>query len=400
MDFESISAIIFILALGIFLYRYRKYVCVQKILYPVVYIIMLRTKVGIEAMDKAAQRYRRFLVYAGYTAVVVGFIGMGIIAFSLLDNLYKMLFIPAAAPGVGIVQPFSRNIPGTFFVPFFYFIISIFILVIVHEFSHGVMARVYGLKIKSSGLAVLSIIAPILPAAFVEPDEKKLVKRPYREQLSIFAAGPFANIVTAVIMLLLIGFAVNPVVAKVVDYDGVVVTGLMKDHGSMIFPAEKAGMQKGEIIREIDGISILTVENFTKSLDKKLIGETISLKTNRTGYMVKLAENPLQPESKKPYLGVFVMQKTKIKESFSSRYSKITADFILWFAGLFLWLYILNLGIGLFNLVPIPVCDGGRMLQIALMRFMSQEKADKIWKNVGVFFIALILINLVLGFVK
>jgi len=115
---------------------------------------------------------------------------------------------------------------------------------------------------------------------------------------------------------------------------------------------------------------------------------------------LELAENPLQPESKKPYLGVFVMQKTKIKESFSSRYSKITADFILWFAGLFLWLYILNLGIGLFNLVPIPVCDGGRMLQIALMRFMSQEKADKIWKNVGVFFIALILINLVLGFVK
>jgi hypothetical protein len=38
---------------------------------------------------------------------------------------------------------------------------------------HGVMARVYNLPVKNSGLVVLGALLPLVPGAFVEPDEKK-----------------------------------------------------------------------------------------------------------------------------------------------------------------------------------------------------------------------------------
>ena len=43
-------------------------------------------------------------------------------------------------------------------------------MIIIHEFSHGILARVENVKINSIGLLLFAII----PGAFVEPDEEKL----------------------------------------------------------------------------------------------------------------------------------------------------------------------------------------------------------------------------------
>ncbi len=397
MDVQSIAAIVFVILLALVLYLGRSRLQVQKILFPLLYVIMYRTKVGISSMDKTAKRFPGILKWLGYVGIVIGFIGMAAIAISLVHNLYTLIFVPSAPSGVGIVQPFAKDIPGTFFVPFFYFIISIFVLVIVHEFSHGVMARLYGLKIKSSGLAFLGVLAPILPAAFVEPDEKKLMKRPMREQLSIFAAGPFSNILLAILIVGVIFFGVNPMVDGMLDYQGVQITGFAGQDNAT-FPAQLAGISEGEMVTGIDGVSVLTVENFTKALGAKKPGDTIAVLTNVSAYSVTLASNPADKE--KPYMGVFVAQSTRIKESFEQRYGVWVAPVVLWIAGLLLWMYVLNIGIGLFNLLPIPIVDGGRMFQLVCERFFEKERARKVWKNVGVFFILLILVNLVLGFAR
>jgi len=397
MDVQSIAAIVFVVLLALVLYLGRSRLQIQKIFFPLLYVIMYRTKVGISSMDKTAKRFPRILKWLGYIGIVIGFIGMAAIAISLVHNLYTLIFVPSAPSGVGIVQPFAKDIPGTFFVPFFYFIISIFVLVIVHEFSHGVMARLYGLKIKSSGLAFLGVLAPILPAAFVEPDEKKLMKRPMREQLSIFAAGPFSNILLALVIVGVIFFGVNPAVDGMLDYQGVQITGFVKQDNAT-FPAEFAGISEGEMVTAVDGIPVMTVENFTKALGEKKPGDTIAVVTNVSTYAVTLARNPADKE--KPYMGVFVAQSTKIKESFEEKYGSWLAPAILWVAGLLLWMYVLNIGIGLFNLLPIPIVDGGRMFQLVCERFFEKERARKVWKNVGVFFILLILVNLVLGFAR
>ena len=237
MDIQTKAAIVFVLVLALILYLGRKRMEVQKILHPVLYMVIYRTQIGIKMMDRIAKRFPGFLRYAGYTGIFIGFIGMGMICYSLVENLVKVLLIPATPSAVALVLPFK--VKGAFYVPFFYWIISVFLLVIVHEFSHGVISRLYGFRIKSSSLAFLVIIVPIIPAAFVEPDEKKMERSPRLHQLSVFAAGSFSNIVFAFIALGLMFFAVNPVLGSITENNGVVVTGLINGtNGSM--PAEPA----------------------------------------------------------------------------------------------------------------------------------------------------------------
>jgi membrane-associated protease RseP (regulator of RpoE activity) len=59
----------------------------------------------------------------------------------------------------------------------------------------------------------------------------------------------------------------------------------------------------------------------------------------------------------------------------------------------------LNIGIGLFNLLPLGPIDGGRMLKASLDKFIKDEKkAEMIWKRVSLFFLAVVIINLLFGF--
>ena len=168
MDVQLIAGIAFVILLSIILYLGRKKIELQKILFPIIYFAIFRTKLGIKKMDSLSKRYPKFWGWFGTAGIIIGFLGMAVIAWLLIDNLIKIIISPAAVPGVSLVLPFK--VKGTFFVPFFYLIISIFIIAVVHEFCHGVIARRYNMHIKSSGFAVLGIIFPIIPAAFVEPD--------------------------------------------------------------------------------------------------------------------------------------------------------------------------------------------------------------------------------------
>ncbi len=392
MEFQTRAAIIFVLILALLIYRKREKLQIQKILFPLIYVGMYRTSIGLKLMDKMAIKLRKPIKYLGYTGIAIGFIGMVIICILLVQNLINLFLVPTAKSGVGLVLPFK--VKGGFYVPFFYWIISIFVLVVVHEFAHGVLARVHNVNIKSSGLAFLAVLLPVIPAAFVEPDEKKLAKRPVKEQLSVFAAGSFSNIITAFAAFLFIVIAINPLVNAAVDEDGVLISDVM--NGS--YPMTMTGAGKGEVIKEIDGVEILTVQNLSDYLDAKNPGDEISIVTNRSSYDIVLAEHP--ENSSKPYLGIFLAQHTKMNPGFEEKYGKFTAGALIWAAGLFIWIYILNLGIGLFNLIPIPICDGGRMMQLALVKIFDEKKGMMLWKIVGMLFLFLIIINLGVSFIR
>ena len=392
MDLQTIGAFAFILLMVVFLYFQRKNIKIQKILYPIFYLLLLKSKFGISFMDKFARRFSKQLKYLGYAAVVLGFLGMAVISYSLVGNIYNLLTKPAATPGVGLVLPFK--IKGAFFVPFFYWIISIFVIAVVHEFSHGIIARKYGMKIKSSGLAFLAVLVPIVPAAFVEPDEKELKKKPHKEQLSVFAAGPFSNIVLAFVVLGIALFVFFPISNKIMELNGVEVTGFVEGK----YPAEKAGLAKGEVIKEIDGTAITLVGNFSKLMEEKRPGDNIFVKTDKASYNINLAANP---ENKSmAYLGVYIQQNQKIKDSVIKSYGNFIPNSLLWFIGLLYWLFVLNLGIGLFNLVPIGPIDGGRMMQLVCHRLFDKERGDWIWKRISIFFLLLVFVNIAFAFIK
>jgi len=392
LDFQSISAIVFLIILSLYVFLKRKELDTHGF-FPFFYFSMYRTKFGLSFMDKLSKKYRKTLIFLGYAGIVIGFLGMALLSFSLVQNLYTLFTTPDAAPGVGLVLPFK--VKGAFFVPFFYWIISIFIIALVHEYAHGVIARAHNIKVKSSGFAFLGILIPIIPAAFVEPDEKALRKRPYKQQLSVFAAGPFANILLAFIVLGLSIFVLSPIIGGMVDTNIEILDFIENDGKS---PTKSAGVGIGESILEIDGILITNAKDLSDVLGDKGPRSTIKLKTDVSTYSITLAENP--DDKNVGFLGVSLQQELKVKDSFKTRYGSIIPNIFLWIVGLFRWLIILNLGIGLFNLVPIGPLDGGRMMQLALRKYFNEKKADKYWHHISMVFLFLVIVNIAFAFIK
>jgi len=389
LDFQSISAIIFLILLSVYVYLNRKKLTTHGY-FPFFYFSMYKTEFGLKFMDSVAKKFRKTVRFLGYAGIVIGFLGMILLSFSLIENIFSLLTTPDAQPGVGLVLPF--HVKGAFFVPFFYWIISIFIIALVHEYAHGVVARAHNIKVKSSGFAFLAIIVPIIPAAFVEPDEKALRKRPHKEQLSVFAAGPLANIILAFIVLGLMVFVLAPIVESMLEFNGVEITGFIEGD----YPAEASGITPGEVVQEINGEKVETLVDFQDILSGKDPGTEINLKTNKSTYNIVLAKNP--EDETRSYLGVYVQQDSGLKESVQDTFGGFIPAVVLWIFGLFRWLVILNLGIGLFNLVPIGPIDGGRMLQLVSQRFFGVKRGNKIWYYISMLFLFLVIANIVFAF--
>ena len=391
LDFQTIAAIVFLALLSLFVYVKRKNLHTHG-LFPLLYFSMYRTQIGLRLMDRLAGKFNKTLKFLGYAGILIGFLGMALLSFSLLQNLYNLIATPEAQPGVGLVLPFK--VKGAFFVPFFYWIISIFIIALVHEYAHGVIARAHKLRVKSSGFAFLGILIPVIPAAFVEPDEKTLRKRPHKQQLSVFAAGPFSNIILAPIVLGFPVFILSPLTGNMMEYEGVKITGFIEGN----YPAESSGIAKGEVVKSINGEKIGTLDDFSEILKEKKPGNVIRIETDKNAYSIKLGKNP--EDESLAYLGVYVRQESAVKEPFKEKYGNFVPAAIIWVAGLFGWLIILNLGIGLFNLVPIGPLDGGRMLQLVLHRLFERKKADRIWYYVSMVFLLIVVANIGAAFIK
>ena len=395
-DFQTTAAIVFLIILTIFVYLKRKKLDTKQVIPYFLYFSMYRTKFGLKLMDFFAKKYRRIVVYIGYLGIFIGFLGMILISYGLINNIYVLFTKPEAIPGVGLVLPFKAK--GIFYVPFFYWIISIFVIAVVHEFSHGLIARANNLKVKSSGFAFLGLIVPIIPAAFVEPDEKELRKRPHKEQLSVFAAGPFANIAIAFLFVAIASFILAPIANAIIEPNGVKVTDYVRGKDKLKFPAEIAGIKIGEVIQQVDNNPTPYVENLSTSLRSKKPNDIVAIKTDKSTYEIKLAKNP-ENESL-AYMGAYLEQSTKINENIKRSYGEFIPNALIWVYGLLVILVVLNFGIGLFNLVPIGPLDGGRMLQVALHKIFDKEKGNKYWYYIGMFFLILIFVNLVAGFVR
>ncbi len=391
MSIDGIAALIFVVFLGIFLWHKRHKVELQKALFPILYVVMYRSSFGLKSMDRLAKKFPRVLRIAADIAVILGFIGMILIGAQMIWNTVDVFTNAEGVPGIQPVLPIEAK--GVFFVPFVYWILSIFLLALFHEFAHGVIARAYNIPVKSSGFAFLCLILPVIPAAFVEPDEKVIQKRPYRQQLGIFAAGPIANMLFAAAMFGLF-FLISPALSAAFDSQGVELVKVSADS-----PAFAAGLRENDIIVGLDGVSVTVVENMTKILNISHPGDKLSIQTMNNSFIVALGANP--KNASKSFLGVQTRTHLVTKAEFVAKYGAWLPPALKWFTGLIFWLFMLNIGIGLFNLLPIGPLDGGRMFQLVCFKlFKNKATAIRIWGLVSVFFVVLILANMVLGFVR
>src|SRR3989344_2248153 len=213
---DLIFLALFLIWIFFFLYRRKQHLKKEGIL------TLYKTQLGVKFIEYIGNKYRKTLNVLQYVSIFVGFILMISILFLLGLTLYTYLKFPqitdtVKAPTILPLIPYFPTIFGleAFFpqIYFIYWIIAIFIVAVVHEMSHGIFAKFHGVKIKSTGFAFMTWF-PLLFGAFVEQDDKKMLKKGKLAQMSILSAGVFANIITAGIFFIILWFlfllAFNP----------------------------------------------------------------------------------------------------------------------------------------------------------------------------------------------
>ncbi len=378
VNWDLISIIIFYSIILIFYYTHKERFIIQAKIFA-----LYKTKLGLKTMDKIANFCPRFLKYLSYTGIGIGFIGMFFMLYILVKETFALIFIPGTEPAIAPVLP-GIDIPGAPTLTFWHWIIAIFITAVIHEFSHGIIARLHKVKVKSSGFA---FVGPIL-AAFVEPNEKTLVKKSPAQQLSVFAAGPFSNILLGILILILSAFIFSPLVSNIYDSNGITVNELMED-----YPVYELEVDTPFTITAINGeetLDAITFYEVTLTLEPD---EEVTLTTDQGDLLVTPTEHP--ENSSMAFFGISGLeQEQELKENYS--YLAPFENTISWFSLLILWLFIINIGIGLFNLLPLGPVDGGRMLYTASLFILKDEaKAKKLLAIVSFIVLAIIVINMI-----
>ncbi|NJE04317.1 site-2 protease family protein [Thermococcus sp. MV11] len=329
------------------------------------FIAMWRTKKLLGFIDRLSSKNRRFWKVYADVGIALGFMGMVYVFYALFKTAVRAVQTGGEGSGVQLV------IPGVT-IPLSYGLIALAVVMVVHELSHGVVARAENLPLKSVGLVLLAVI----PGAFVEPDEEELSKAPLRSRLRVYGAGSLANVATALLAVLILNFAISPVLQP----SGILVSGVLDDG-----PAYGL-LQKGDVIIAMDGQQIKDMEEFINFMNTTKPGQVITLTVLRDGreinLQLKLGAHPDNPE--KGYIGIYPAQNVV---------SKVGADWLvlpLFFT--FYWIYVLNIGIGLMNLFPLVPLDGGRMLDDVLKEYLPERIVQPIRYftiGVGLFLLAL-----------
>jgi len=380
---NNMSFVIFTLALTLFLIIKRKNLQLSGP-FPFLYMLMFRTSLGLKKMDRWSKKHPKVFLYLAYLSAFIGVVG--VIA-SFIFMFWQLGFIVEneMTSGGGLVLPIKTEngldsaVP-VFYVPFWYWIIALFILATVHEFAHGVIGERFGVKIKSSGFAFLGILAPIMPAAFVEPDEKSLKSKPRWQQIAVFGAGSTSNFLFGFLFLALAVFVTAPFVDKTMTIGEISFSDVDNKSGLVDY-----GITSGSIISfngEYDKLEILgDVRNLS-------VNETIFLEVLSNGeantYEIQTFENPT-------FKGKGMIGISGLSTSYGN---KAGYEFLgkspLYAQELLTYIWFLNIAIGFMNLLPLWITDGGQIARSLLEKYFGKKSGFKVYNFIS--FISLIII--------
>jgi len=346
--------------------------------------LMRRTKRMGGLIDRIAQKSPRFWKWSMNIGIPIAVLFMALIFYLLLNPLISILTQPAALtqPTVGIAVP-GVEIPGSpINVPLGYGLVAIITIVVVHEFGHAILARAEGIGIKSMGLAIFAVI----PGAFVEPDEEEIKKAKRLSRLRIYAAGSIFNAgfgaAALVGSLLLSMFFVGPSFHA----DGMQITDIMPDS-----PADGV-LKEGMVITNINNQQIANRTSFITVLNATKPGDMLTITTNQGTFTIQTAPNPHNPSVS--YLGVRTQENLAVDKDVSMVYGDILPWLLFEFAILLQWIFMLNFGVGTFNLLPLKPLDGGLMLEELLNYITSSDVANKLTNSVSVVSLMLLVTNI------
>ncbi|MEM2109215.1 MAG: site-2 protease family protein [Candidatus Odinarchaeota archaeon] len=364
-------------------------------------LLMFKTRRANRFIARIARKYPRAWITIWSLGAAVSLIVIGFVLYFLTSNLFSLfLKSPAASPLIPIVP--GITVTGLTLV---YFIIPLFLVIVFHEFSHGVAAHVNNIPVKAAGL----FFAIFFPGAFVEPDSRKLNESSAKAKLMVYAAGSFSNLGLAVVGLLLVNTTVfNIVISPFYNSsNGVIFQETVSDSPISAYLTPPFVLTGASINGSAFIYHINSMSDFINFMDLTNPYTNITLYTDKGVYTVPLEENPNNPG--KGYLGVI------LTTAFPYYPPRPWAE---WLGPLFPyhlyqvfnWLWVISFSVGIFNLLPIPVFDGDKILSVILDKFIPSERIVKvggrtvslrklILNSLRIFSIALLSLNIILSFI-
>jgi membrane-associated protease RseP (regulator of RpoE activity) len=345
-------------------------------------ILMRRTKKMRGWIDSIANLSPRFWRWSMNIGIPIAVFCMAFSVYSIILSLQYMFQAPQAAillPGV--------DIPGSpIFVPIFSGIIALIILMVVHEFGHGILARVDGVRIKSIGVVLLAI----LPGAFVELNEEDVEKAKRSVKLRIYAAGSIFNLALAGIALVIVILISSFFIPYAFQSDGLKIVSVTSGG-----PSEGV-LKEGMIVTSINGYSMNNKAAYTDLITNKTKpGDKLTYVTDQGTFTITTTGQPTNQSI--AYPGTRSETHLVVKPEVSKIYGDILPWFLYDLADVGYWVYALNLLVGLFNLLPMKPLDGGIIFEELLGYKMPKEFARRIASSVSVVLIGVVALLVIYG---
>jgi len=386
--------------------------------------LMLRTRRGLNLMEKLGKwKVTRPLAWVMLYLMPIG---DALALYVISIEVTALYFSPqshAILSTVRTISPLANFLlPGINpYLPLSVWL-AVIVAVVIHEASHGIVARSLGLKIKSAGVLLL-LVLPI--GAFVEVDDKQLKQSRSRDSLRVLGAGSGINFIVGIACVLLLILTVSAMTPAV---KGAAVVGVVPDTATLHSPAAIAGIQPGDFIVAINNSPITdlgVLRNGSFSVGEKVNvtiwrdGQTRTINNLALGNYTVTTVNETSGQSTStsyPFMGVDESSYASLKGvagAYSNAYksSPITylvdiptfgaAQQVVPFSSLLsgfytsplgsltpvvtsalYWMFFVNFNLAIFNSLPIYPMDGGQAFESFLRGAGRGRISDELARRV------------------
>jgi len=381
-------------------------------------LIILKTQKGQSLMEKLS-KFRFILILSWISLILMPIFSILAVSILLLTASLYLSFPEVREIARETGPQGALLIPGINpYLPIIYGWIAIFIGLVIHELSHGVIAKAVDIPVRSSGI-LFFLFLPI--GAFVEVDDTKLDSVSFKKSGRIIAAGAGSNIVVGLMALILLVGVVNTMEPVA---DGIPVSKIVVDS-----PANMAGLLPGDIITHLNGIPVDDSNVFSQNFNNLSPGDEIILTVQRQSvqydYPIILSSRP--ENSEEPFIGIMrpsidindslhryqnglsfstdllVYFSFPSGDSYSIPFSTSMQNFYtsslgnqyIVFSNLLFWIWFINFNLGIFNSLPLGPLDGGQAFKRGLKSVtgnkLSQNNINYVSRLVSISILVLIL---------
>ena len=360
------------------------------------YSLVYKNKGVNEVLIKLLGRTKRGIRVFADLSVVAGFIMMGFAFYFLGNNILNYFTVQNDFQQLTLLVP---GITLTSAPALTFFLLSIPIVLVIHEGAHGIVAALEKIKIKTGGFAIFIALF----AGFVEPDEEEFEKAKKISKLRVIGAGATSNVLFAIVLGVVM--LTNPIFGMVLadiplvgepiidtfyeSSPGVLILSIIENSG-----AEQAGLLTNDVITSINDIPIHGPADFPMLNP----GETASVTVLRDGQALKfgleIMASPDDPE--KGLIGI-------VRDNFPY---KPVMNFIDWtnvetnISMFLLWLWMISFFIGIINMLPLPILDGGKFIHTIIDKRVSDKTINIVMWIIYAFTFVLFGLNIALSYWK